>query len=93
MSDDGLAAIRQRFGAAVLRVVTSCGQTQVHVDNAQAHAVLEWLQTDPEQQFDYLTDITCIEYRDPELPLEVVYQLRSLSRRVCNKALRPHWRA
>ncbi len=33
------------------------------------------------QDFDYLTDVTAVEYRDGELPLEVVYQLRSLTRR------------
>ena len=32
----------------------------------------------PGQQFDYLTDVTAVEYRDPERPLEVVWHLRSL---------------
>ena len=45
------------------------------------HDVLVWLRDTPGQQFDYLTDVTAVEYRDPELPLEVVYQLRSLSRK------------
>lgn len=81
LPDEGLDAIRARFGAAVQRAVTSCGQTQLYVDRDQAHAILEWLQADPGQRFDYLTDLTCVEYRDPELPFEVVYQLRSLSRR------------
>ena len=79
-SDEALAPLRARFGAAIERVVTSCGQTSVHVAAAQAHAILEWLQTDPDHRFDYLTDITCVEYRDPELPMQVVYQLRSLTR-------------
>jgi len=29
---------------------------------------------------DYLVDVTAVEYRDRERPLEVVYQLRSLAR-------------
>jgi NADH-quinone oxidoreductase subunit C len=66
----------------VLRVSESCGQVIVVVAAARLIAVLTWLQQDPEQLFDYLTDVTAVEYRDPELPLEVVYQLRSLSRRV-----------
>jgi NADH-quinone oxidoreductase subunit C len=57
-------------------------QAVIYVTNDQAHAVLEWLQQDPGQQFNYLTDVTCVEYRDPELPLEVVYQLRSLGRKM-----------
>ena len=35
--------------------------------------------TRPSQHFDYLTDVTAVEYRDPERPLEVVWQLRSLA--------------
>jgi NADH-quinone oxidoreductase subunit C len=75
------AALRERFGAAVVRVLVSCGDTIVYVRREQAHEILAWLQTAPGQEFDYLTDITAVEYRDPELPLEVVYQLRSLGRR------------
>ncbi|MBA2291856.1 MAG: NADH-quinone oxidoreductase subunit C [Gemmatimonadales bacterium] len=78
--DATMAPMRERFGAAIERVVTSCGQSSVYVAAHAAHAVLEWLRDDPSQQFNYLTDLTCVEYRDPELPFEVVYQLRSLTR-------------
>ena len=74
------AALRARFGDAVRRIHQSCGQVIVEVAPAQARAMLDWLFADPDQQFDYLADITCVEYRDPEQPLEVVYQLRSLGR-------------
>jgi NADH-quinone oxidoreductase subunit C len=43
--------------------------------------VLSWLKETPGQEFNYLTDVTAVDYRDPERPLEVVYQLRSLARR------------
>jgi NADH-quinone oxidoreductase subunit C len=43
--------------------------------------VLAWLRDDPSQAFNYLTDVTAVEYRDRERPLEVVWQLRSLGRR------------
>ena len=75
-------ALTAKFGDAVERSHVVCGQHVVYVTNAQAHAILAWLQTDPAQRFDYLTDITCVEYRDAERPLEVVYQLRALDRRV-----------
>ncbi len=78
-SADALAA---RFGPAVLRRGESCGDTIVWVDRDRAHEVLAWLRDDPEQRFDYLTDLTAVDYRDPEQPLEVVYQLRALARRV-----------
>jgi NADH-quinone oxidoreductase subunit C len=79
---DSAAALATAFGAAVLRTTDSCGDTIVSVDRTRAHDALGWLQRAPGQQFDYLTDITAVDYRDAELPLEVVYQLRSLGRRV-----------
>lgn len=76
-----VAALRARFGAAILRDRVFCGDSIVWVDAAGAHEILAWLRDDPTQAFDYLTDVTAVEYRDGELPLEVVYQLRSLTRR------------
>lgn len=76
-----VAALRAQFGPAVERSLVSCGDTIVYVAREKAHDALAWLRDTPGQQFDYLTDVTAVEYRDPELPLEVVYQLRSLPRK------------
>jgi len=76
-----VAALRTRFGEAIGRHEVSCGDTIVYVTANRIHDVLAWLQTDPAQQFDYLTDVTAVEYRDAERPLEVVWQLRSLTRK------------
>jgi NADH-quinone oxidoreductase subunit C len=76
-----VAALRAEFGAAVTRHLVSCGDTIVYVDRDRAHDVLAWLKDSPGQQFDYLTDVTAVEYRDPERPLELVWQLRSLARK------------
>ena len=53
----------------------------VYVAPERAHQILTWLRDDPGQRFDYLTDITAVEYRDRERALEVVWQLRSLARK------------
>ncbi len=74
-------ALRQAFNDAVERAVVSCGDTIVYVHRDRVHAALAWLKTSPDQVFDYLTDVTAVEYRDPERPLEVVWQLRSLDRK------------
>jgi NADH-quinone oxidoreductase subunit C len=74
-------ALRRAFGDAVERAAVSCGDTIVYLRPDRVHDALAWLKTDPEQQFDYLTDVTAVEYRDPERPLEVVWQLRSLARK------------
>jgi NADH-quinone oxidoreductase subunit C len=76
-----VAALRAAFGPAILRDEVSCGDSIVWVEAARAHDALAWLKETPGQGFDYLTDITAVEYRDPERPLEVVYQLRALARK------------
>jgi NADH-quinone oxidoreductase subunit C len=76
-----IQALREQFPDGFIRDLVTSGQTVVYVSTQRAHAMLEWLQQDPAQHFNYLTDLTCVEYRDPERPFEVVYQLRSLDRR------------
>ena len=76
-----VAALRARFGGAILRHLVSCGDTIVYVEGARLLEVMTWLRDDPGQRFDYLTDVTAVEYRDQERPLEVVWQLRSLGRK------------
>ena len=76
-----VAALRNQFDAAILRHQLSCGDTIVYVAADRAHEILAWLKDDAGQRFNYLTDVTAVEYRDAERPLEVVWQLRSLSRK------------
>jgi len=76
-----VAALRAEFGQAIGRHQVSCDDTIVYVQRERSHAVLAWLKDAPGQQFNYLTDVTAVEYRDLERPLEVVWQLRSLPRR------------
>jgi NADH-quinone oxidoreductase subunit C len=71
-------ALRSRFGDAIRRADVSCGDTIVFVAGAQSHEILAWLRDEPAQRYDYLIDVTAVEYRDRELPLEVVYQLWSM---------------
>jgi NADH-quinone oxidoreductase subunit C len=76
-----LPALRSQFGPSVERHLVSSGQTIVYVTRDRSHDVLAWLKDTPGQEFNYLTDVTAVDYRDPERPLEVVYQLRSLGRK------------
>lgn len=81
MTSPSISALRTEFGPAVERDLVSCGDTIVYVSRDRSHDVLAWLKDAPGHQFNYLTDVTAVEYRDPELPLELVYQLRSLARK------------
>ena len=76
-----VAALRSEFGPAVERHFVSSGQTAVYIGRDRSHDVLAWLKDSPGQEYNFLTDITAVDYRDPERPLEVVYQLRSLGRK------------
>jgi NADH-quinone oxidoreductase subunit C len=72
------AAIAQHFAGAVKRTDVVWGETTVYVDRARVHDIIKWLQGDASQQYDYLSDITAVEFRDLEQPLELVWHLRSL---------------
>jgi NADH-quinone oxidoreductase subunit C len=74
-SATGLA---ERFGGAIERVDVVWGETTVIVDRAQVNAIVRWLHDDPTQRYDYCADVTAVEYRDLERPIEVVWHLRSI---------------
>ncbi len=71
-------ALAEKFGAAVKRREVIWGETTVYIDPASVHDVIRWLHDDPSQQYDFLADVTAVEYRDAEVPIEVVWHLRSL---------------
>jgi NADH-quinone oxidoreductase subunit C len=72
------AALTQKFGDAVLRASVVWGETTVFIARDRAREIIQWLHDDPSQQYDYLADLTAIEYREAEVPIEVVWHLRSL---------------
>lgn len=76
-----VAALRAAFGEAIERHAVIAGDTVVWVAADRVREVLTWLRDTPSQRYDYLVDVTAVDYRDPERPLEVVYQLRALGRR------------
>ena len=73
--------LRARFGAAVQRVDVVWGETTVVLAKSGVLDAIRWLHDDPAQRYDMLADVTAVEFRDPERPIEVVWHLRSLSLR------------
>jgi NADH-quinone oxidoreductase subunit C len=71
-------ALQEKFAGAVKRVEVIWGETVVYLDSPSVRDVIRWLHDDPTQQYDYLSDVTAVEYRDAEVPIEVVWHLRSL---------------
>jgi NADH-quinone oxidoreductase subunit C len=72
------AAIREKFAGAVTAVTVVWGETTVVVDRAKFSEIVRWLHDDPSQRYDFLADVTAVEFRDPEQPIEVVWHIRSL---------------
>lgn len=72
------AALRQQFGDAIQRVEVVWGVTNVYVRPERVLDIVRWLHDDSSQRYDYLSDVTGVEFRDIEAPIEVVWHLRSL---------------
>ena len=76
-------ALRATFGNAIGRaVVARDGETIVTVGRDALGEVMRWLRDSAGHCYDYLVDVTAVEYRDAERPIELVYFVRSLERRV-----------
>jgi len=72
------AALQARFPNSVRSVTVVWGETTVIVDRGQLLETVRWLHDDPSQRYDFLADVTAVEFRDLEQPIEVVWHLRSL---------------
>ncbi|WP_052574325.1 NADH-quinone oxidoreductase subunit C [Gemmatimonas aurantiaca] len=75
------ATLKARFGADILRTDVVWGETIVYVTKARLHDIVRWLHDEPTERYDYLVDVTAVEYRDADRPIEVVWHLRALQHR------------
>jgi NADH-quinone oxidoreductase subunit C len=71
-------ALQDKFATAIKRVDVIWGETVVYVEPASVRDVIRWLHDDESQRYDFVSDVTAVEYRDAEAPIEVVWHLRSL---------------
>jgi NADH-quinone oxidoreductase subunit C len=73
--------LKEKLGEAVMEAVEFLGQLSIRIQPARIVAACDSLKSDPETQFDYLSDVTCVHYPDnKEAPFEVVYNLYSIPR-------------
>lgn len=76
-----IAALFDRFGEAVRHHEVSAGdQHVVHVDPARVLEILGWLRDDPGHRYDFLADVTAVDFGGGR-PIEVVYQIWSIPHR------------
>lgn len=77
-ANPSVEALRAQFGEVIGRHDVMWGETCIWIDAANIRDVVLWLRDDPSQQYDYLVDVTAVEHRDLDLPIEMVWHLRSL---------------
>lgn len=71
--------LKAKFGVGIGEASEFIGQLSVHVDREQIVEVCEFLKSDKETEFDYLSDLTCVHYPDRvDAPFEMVYNLFSI---------------
>jgi NADH-quinone oxidoreductase subunit C len=74
-------AMRERFGDAVLRHEMVAGDEHiVYITPASVKEVLGWLRDEPAHRYDFLKDVTAIDYGTGTF-LQVVYELWSMEHR------------
>ena len=72
--------LKSRFSEAIGEAFEFIGQLSIHVDHARVLEICEFLKSDSETSFDYLSDLTCVHYPERrEAPFEIVYNLFSIS--------------
>lgn len=80
-SHPGVAALRGRFGDAVLHHTIMAGDEHVvYVAPERLLDIMQWLRDDEQQRYNLLLDVTAVDYGGGR-PLEVVYQLCSIPHR------------
>src|SRR3954469_24598953 len=72
-------ALRQQFGDAVLRHQVVAGDEHiVYVQPARILEILQWLRDAPGHRYDFLQDLTAVDYGGGR-EIQMVYQLLSIA--------------
>jgi NADH-quinone oxidoreductase subunit C len=73
-----VTALEEKFGDAILHHEVQAGDEHVvFIVPGQNTGILRWLRDDPDQRYDFLADLTAVDYGGGR-PIQVVYQLWSI---------------
>jgi len=71
--------LKEKFSDSVVEASEFLGQLSICIDRERIVEVCEALKNDPETPFNYLSDLTCVNYPDNRAaPFQVVYNLYSI---------------
>jgi NADH-quinone oxidoreductase subunit C len=71
--------LKAKFGEAVGDASEFIGQLSVKVDGATIVEICDFLRSDSDPRFDYLSDLTCVHWPRTPAPFEIVYNLFSIA--------------
>jgi NADH-quinone oxidoreductase subunit C len=73
--------LKAKFGEAIGEASEFIGQLSVTVNREHIVEICDFLKTDKETPFEYLSDLTCVHYPDrTDSPFEMIYNLFSISK-------------
>ena len=70
--------LKAQFGDAVGDAVEFIGQLSINVDGARIVEICQFLTSDSDTSFNYLSDLTCVHWPRTPAPFEIVYNLFSI---------------
>ena len=70
--------LKAQFDNAVREATEFIGQLSINVDGARIVEICEFLKSDREVGFNYLSDLTCVHWPRTPAPFEIVYNLFSI---------------
>lgn len=71
--------IKERFGTDILKEDSSRGEETIVVSRERALEILRTLRDEPEFSFNFLSDLTAVDWPERVPRFDVVYHLRSLT--------------
>jgi NADH-quinone oxidoreductase subunit C len=75
-----LDKVKERFGADVLVADSAHGEEWIVVDRERAPEILRALRDEPDFEFNFLSDLTAVDWDERKPRFEVVYNLNSLTK-------------
>src|ERR1700752_3103116 len=71
--------LKERYGSAILTAESARDEETIVIDRNQAHEVMQMLHDDPALSFNFLSDLTAVDWPERTPRFDVVYHLRSLT--------------
>ena len=76
-----LKRVKEKFSDSIQGVIEFRGELTVVIEKESLLALCSFLKDDPDLQYDFLSDVTAVDYPEREKRFDVVYNLYSIPKR------------